>query len=129
MIVTNNELLASSSSATYAINLTTHQQDWSYPVGGALALSENELYIADSNGELTAISAASFPRASSGTSRRGGVGRKAEIGLPRGPANGIDNTADFSQQSSSAMRPSRWTAAAASATWSSATRQQAIIGP
>ncbi|WP_019029781.1 PQQ-binding-like beta-propeller repeat protein [Colwellia piezophila] len=41
---------------TYAIDLNTHEQVWSYPVSGVVSLSvEGALYIAGTNGVLTAI--------------------------------------------------------------------------
>ena len=41
---------------TYAIDLDTHEQVWSYPVSGKLSLSvEGAIYIAGNNGLLTAI--------------------------------------------------------------------------
>jgi outer membrane protein assembly factor BamB len=56
IIVTNSHLFVSSDSNTYSIDLTTHQQAWSYPSAGYLSLGESTLYIAASDGTLTAIS-------------------------------------------------------------------------
>jgi hypothetical protein len=57
MIVTKNMLLVSTAAATYAIDLATRQQVWSYPAGGSLTLSaQGILFIAQSSGRLTAIS-------------------------------------------------------------------------
>ena len=98
MIVTNSELLAATNGATYAINLRTHQQDWSYPLGGALALSENKLYIAGSNGNLTAINSFFLPAPFVWNVAAGGSWATAGNWSPAGPASGIDGTADFSQQ-------------------------------
>ena len=98
MIVTNNELFASTGGATYAINLKSHQQDWSYPDGGALALSENKLFITDSSGNLTAINSFFLPTPYVWNLATGGSWATAGNWTPAGPANGIDGTADFSQQ-------------------------------
>lgn len=57
MIVTKNILLVSTATATYAIDLATRQQVWSYPAGGSLTLSaQGILFIAQSSGRLTAVS-------------------------------------------------------------------------
>ena len=40
---------------TRAISLTTHEETWSYPVGGRLAFAESVLYIARDDGYLTAL--------------------------------------------------------------------------
>jgi autotransporter-associated beta strand protein len=98
MVVTNNELLASTGGATYAVNLKTHQQDWSYPDGGALALSENKLYITDASGNLTAINSFFLPTPYVWNVAGGGSWATAGNWTPAGPAGGIDGTADFSQQ-------------------------------
>jgi hypothetical protein len=55
VIVTDSHVFVSGASTTYAVDLTTRTAVWSYPQGGALALSEGTLYIAGSNGLLTAI--------------------------------------------------------------------------
>ena len=59
-VVTNNLAFVSTDKAVYAVDLTTHQQVWSYPKGGSLALSAaGVLYIAtgtsQSDGGLIAI--------------------------------------------------------------------------
>lgn len=59
IIATDNLLFAGTGTATYAIDLVSHQTVWSSPVGGALALGEGVLYVAGSDGTLTAINAAS----------------------------------------------------------------------
>jgi hypothetical protein len=41
--------------ATYAVDLVSHQDVWTYPVGGHLAWSEGILYIARDDGYLTAL--------------------------------------------------------------------------
>jgi len=57
IIVTRNMLLVSTVANTYAVDLSTHQQVWSYPAGGRLALSaQGILFIAQSSGRLSAIS-------------------------------------------------------------------------
>ncbi len=55
MIVTDTHVLVSGSSNTYALNLGTRLSDWSYPVAGQLAIADHTLYIAATNGTLTAI--------------------------------------------------------------------------
>jgi hypothetical protein len=59
MIVTDSHVLVGSGDAIYAVNLATHFSEWSYPVSGSLALSEGVLYVAGSDGTLTAITAPS----------------------------------------------------------------------
>jgi outer membrane protein assembly factor BamB len=54
-VVTSSHVIASSASTTYAIDLQTHLSVWSYAKSGALALGDNVLYIASSDGMLTAI--------------------------------------------------------------------------
>ncbi|MFL5615285.1 MAG: Ig-like domain-containing protein [Gemmatimonadaceae bacterium] len=55
-IATNNLLFVSTTSHTYAIDIGSHQQVWSYPAGGALALSKQGLlFIAQQNGRLAAV--------------------------------------------------------------------------
>ena len=54
---TKNLLLVSTAANTYAVDLTSHAQVWSYPAGGHLTLSaQGILFIAQSSGKLTAIS-------------------------------------------------------------------------
>lgn len=55
MVLTDTHLIARTSDNTYAIELLSRQQDWSYPASGPLALGNDTLYIAGSNGVLTAI--------------------------------------------------------------------------
>jgi len=56
MIATKNMLLVSTAANTYAVDLTTRQQVWSYPAGGQLTLSaQGILFIAQSSGRLTAV--------------------------------------------------------------------------
>lgn len=55
-VATKTHVLASTADATYAIDLHTHSAAWSYPLGGALALSNRALYIANrETGTLAAI--------------------------------------------------------------------------
>jgi outer membrane protein assembly factor BamB len=57
MIATRNLLLVSTAANTYAVDLASRTQVWSYPAGGHLALSaQGILFIAQSSGRLTAIS-------------------------------------------------------------------------
>jgi len=57
MIATKNLLLVSTAANTYAVDLTSHTQVWTYPAGGHLTLSaQGILFIAQSSGKLTAIS-------------------------------------------------------------------------
>jgi outer membrane protein assembly factor BamB len=56
IIVTDTHAFVTGASQTYAINLTTHQQEWSYSKSGYLALDDRALYIASNDGVLTSIS-------------------------------------------------------------------------
>jgi outer membrane protein assembly factor BamB len=57
MIATKNLLLVSTAANTYAVDLASHVQVWTYPAGGALALSaQGILFVAQSSGKLTAVS-------------------------------------------------------------------------
>jgi outer membrane protein assembly factor BamB len=56
MIATDNVLFASTGTTTYAVDLSTHVPDWSYGVSGKLALSDDTLFVAGSNGTLYAFS-------------------------------------------------------------------------
>lgn len=60
MIVTRTHVLACTSAVTYAVELLSRQSDWSYPASGCLALGNDTLYIAGSNGILTAIAAPEY---------------------------------------------------------------------
>lgn len=55
MIVTDSHVFVSSATKVHAVNLVSHADDWSYPVAGQLALAGKTLYIAGSDGKLTAI--------------------------------------------------------------------------
>ncbi len=54
-IVTDTHALVASGSKTYAINLTTHKADWSYPAAGPMALTDSMLVIAANDGALYGI--------------------------------------------------------------------------
>ncbi len=56
MIITDSHFIARSSSNTYVISLEDQQRQWQYPVSGYMAMSDNRLYVAGSNGYLTAFS-------------------------------------------------------------------------
>jgi outer membrane protein assembly factor BamB len=56
LVATDNLLLVSTDANTYAIDITSHRQVWSYPAGGSLAVSsDGTLFIARAEGKLTAI--------------------------------------------------------------------------
>jgi sugar lactone lactonase YvrE len=61
IIATENLLFVGTGSATYAIDLVSHQAVWSYPVSGHLAWGEDVLYVAGANGTVTAFTASSSP--------------------------------------------------------------------
>ncbi len=56
LIVTNTHVLATTETTTYAIELLSGMDVWSYPASGSLSLGNESLYIASANGVLTAIS-------------------------------------------------------------------------
>lgn len=56
MILTDTHVIARTGNNTYAIELLSRRQDWTYPASGHLALGNDTLYIAGSDGILTAIS-------------------------------------------------------------------------
>lgn len=57
VVATKNLLFVSTAANTYAVDLTSRRQMWSYPAGGQLALSnQGILFIAQVTGKLTAIS-------------------------------------------------------------------------
>jgi len=53
LVLTNNLVFLSTSVATYAIDLTTHQSTWSVPHVGALALSSNKVLYISSQSDHT----------------------------------------------------------------------------
>jgi len=55
MIATESDLFVQTGATTYAVDLTSHQTVWSHQITGPLTLSEGELYVAGSNGTLTAF--------------------------------------------------------------------------
>jgi len=55
MIVTERYVFASTESSVYAVDLASRQSVWSYPVGGQLAIADNTLYVAATDGKLTAL--------------------------------------------------------------------------
>ena len=56
MAVSNDQVFVSTPSATYAVDLLLHKHTWSINKGGALTLSsDGVLYIAQTNGKLTAV--------------------------------------------------------------------------
>jgi len=55
MIVTDSHLFASTASTVYAVDLTSRQPVWSYPLGGSLAIADGTLYVATSTGVLAAF--------------------------------------------------------------------------
>ena len=58
MVLTKNLIFVSTPANTYAIDLGAHQQVWTHPAGGFLALSnQGLLLIAQPSGKLTAIGA------------------------------------------------------------------------
>ncbi len=57
MIVTNTHVLASTAANVHAVDLVTRTGVWSYPAAGHLALADGSLYIASSDGTLTALTA------------------------------------------------------------------------
>jgi len=56
IIATDSHLFVRTDSTTYCIALADQKEVWSYPAGGHLSLGESTLYIAGSEGALTAIS-------------------------------------------------------------------------
>lgn len=56
MIVTDHHVFVSTTTATYAVDLTSHQTAWTYAKGGSLALSKNaSLLISAQDGTLASI--------------------------------------------------------------------------
>ena len=47
-VAANGYIFVSSLANTYAINISTHEVDWSYPVGGELSVTDKNLYVTDS---------------------------------------------------------------------------------
>jgi outer membrane protein assembly factor BamB len=61
MIVTGSHLLASTAAKVYAVDLSKRQAVWSFPAAGHLALGNDTLYVASSDGMLTAIAMPAVP--------------------------------------------------------------------
>jgi outer membrane protein assembly factor BamB len=56
MVVAKNVLLVASYNRTYAVDLATHRETWSYPAAGQLSVSKDGvLFIAGGDGKVTAI--------------------------------------------------------------------------
>ena len=55
VVVTATHVIVHSSTSTYLIDLTTHQDVWSWPASGQVSLGESNLFIAQSDGTLTAL--------------------------------------------------------------------------
>jgi hypothetical protein len=87
LIVTDSHVFASTATTTYAVSLSTHASQWSYPAGGALALGNSSLYIATNTGVLHAIKVQDSPVATTllrfaGEGRADGVRLFWEFGRP-----------------------------------------------
>ncbi|MBI3846632.1 MAG: PQQ-binding-like beta-propeller repeat protein [Planctomycetes bacterium] len=55
ILLTQSHAFVRTSTATFAVDLDTHLQAWTYAASGPLTLSESVLYIARSDGSLTAL--------------------------------------------------------------------------
>lgn len=55
VIATKSHAFFTTANKIYAIDINTHQNVWSYPASGHLALGESALYVASGNGVLTAF--------------------------------------------------------------------------
>jgi len=56
LIVTDRHVFVSTAQTVYAVDLSSQQPVWSYPIGGQLAIADNTLYVASSqDGTLTAF--------------------------------------------------------------------------
>lgn len=60
MIATDTHLLLSTNTRVHAIELLSHQTEWSFDASGKLALANETLYVAGSDGTLTAIALPEF---------------------------------------------------------------------
>lgn len=56
VVATDSHVFVTGSQRVYAIDIATHLPVWSYPATGSLAWSEGALYLAGTDGYLTAIS-------------------------------------------------------------------------
>jgi uncharacterized protein YjdB len=58
IVVTRNIVFVTTSANTYGVDIAARRQGWAYPAGGHLAMSaQGYLFIAQSNGKLTAVAA------------------------------------------------------------------------
>jgi outer membrane protein assembly factor BamB len=55
LVATDNLLFCGSDFRTYAVDLASRASVWSHPFGGHLALSDQKLFIAGTDGQMTAI--------------------------------------------------------------------------
>jgi outer membrane protein assembly factor BamB len=53
-VIANGYAYVASSGNTYAVDLATHQQVWTVATGGWLAVAGGDLFIAGSNGAVSA---------------------------------------------------------------------------
>jgi hypothetical protein len=67
VVVTDSHVFVQGTTSTFAIDLAAHIPAWQYPATGAMSLSEGALYIAGTDGTLTAIGTPSAPTAGGGT--------------------------------------------------------------
>jgi hypothetical protein len=58
-VVTDQYVFASTNSSIHAVDLTTHQSVWTYPVAGTLAIADGTLYVASADGKLSAFASPS----------------------------------------------------------------------
>jgi len=59
-IVTKSHVIVGASTRTHAVEILSGESEWSYPATGALSLGNDTLYIAGTNGRLTAIAAPDY---------------------------------------------------------------------
>lgn len=84
MIVTDTHVLASTAGGVHAVDLVTRASVWSYPVVGHLALADGTLYVASSDGTLTAIVADPKPSGFYAVSPCRVVDTRGAAGVPVG---------------------------------------------
>ena len=82
MIVTQTHVLVSTAQSVHAVDLVTRQSVWTYPIGGHLAMAGDTLYVASSDGRLTAITAPAGRLAAQGMAVDG-------IATPSSDGNGL----------------------------------------
>jgi outer membrane protein assembly factor BamB len=78
VIATQDDILVSSSTATYAVDRDTHTTNWSTNVGGRLALGNDQLYIA-SGQSLYAYNVSAVPEPGEGAMLLAGLGLVALV--------------------------------------------------